>query len=404
MLSKPSFCYALLILSSHLATAQVTSTFNTNDEGWTVVQNGSNPVNYSATGGNPGGFVSTVDVVGAAAPLLIWWYWQAPPKFTGDVSSVYGRFLRFDLRSSGTGSDFSQPDVIISDGITTLYYFFPTDVQLPYPTAYQSYQAGFFENQWRTTASRTATRPTQAQLLAVLASLTTLRIRGEYDAAEAPSNTGMLDNVMLETLPALPTPTVPGGVNICNGATGTITVTATGDTNLQYQWQADPDGAGELNGYSDLSDDAIHTGTNTATLTINAEASLHTDRYRCIVRGSTTAATPSNATTLSVLTSPPAPEAVSTPACGPSPVTLVAAGAKDGQYRWYDVATGGTPIASATNSTFVTPPLTTATNLLRYGSQRHVREWQNTCERRYQRPLQSAPAHHHTNRSNPDRR
>lgn len=44
--------------------------------------------------------------------------------------------------------------------------------------------------------------------------------------------------------------------------------------------------------------------------------------------------------------------------CNAGTLTLTALGASDGNYRWYEAATGGTPITGATSSTFTTPALT----------------------------------------------
>ncbi|SFF47115.1 gliding motility-associated C-terminal domain-containing protein [Thermoflexibacter ruber] len=49
--------------------------------------------------------------------------------------------------------------------------------------------------------------------------------------------------------------------------------------------------------------------------------------------------------------------------CGAGSATLTASGAPmGGSYRWYTVATGGTPIVGATSSSFTTPTLTTTTD------------------------------------------
>jgi len=56
-----------------------------------------------------------------------------------------------------------------------------------------------------------------------------------------------------------------------------------------------------------------------------------------------------------------APVAINNSSCGlNTPVSLSASGGVNGQYRWY-TATGGTAIPGETNSSFVTPPLSTST-------------------------------------------
>jgi len=56
-----------------------------------------------------------------------------------------------------------------------------------------------------------------------------------------------------------------------------------------------------------------------------------------------------------------APTVTASANCGPGAATLTAAGAANGNYRWYNTATGGTAISSATNATYTTPALTTTT-------------------------------------------
>lgn len=59
---------------------------------------------------------------------------------------------------------------------------------------------------------------------------------------------------------------------------------------------------------------------------------------------------------------PTAPVATNNSSCGlNTPVSLNASGGVNGQYRWYTTSTGGTAIAGATNSLFVTPPLSAST-------------------------------------------
>jgi gliding motility-associated-like protein len=62
-----------------------------------------------------------------------------------------------------------------------------------------------------------------------------------------------------------------------------------------------------------------------------------------------------------ILTVPTAPTITAGSSCGPGTVTLQAAGATTGQYRWYNVPTGGTAEAGETNSSFITPALTSTT-------------------------------------------
>ncbi|MCB0491903.1 MAG: gliding motility-associated C-terminal domain-containing protein, partial [Cyclobacteriaceae bacterium] len=58
---------------------------------------------------------------------------------------------------------------------------------------------------------------------------------------------------------------------------------------------------------------------------------------------------------------PTAPGATGNAACGPSAITLNASGGLAGQYRWYTVSTGGTPIAGEIADSYTTPLLNSTT-------------------------------------------
>ncbi|MBN2505435.1 MAG: hypothetical protein JXQ71_01950 [Verrucomicrobia bacterium] len=81
------------------AVAQI-STFDTDNDGWTVINNGESPLSWLATGGNPGGCIQNQDASAESG-----WF-EAPAKFLGNQSAVYGIYLRFDLR---TQSPFAVP-------------------------------------------------------------------------------------------------------------------------------------------------------------------------------------------------------------------------------------------------------------------------------------------------------
>ncbi|KXK22884.1 MAG: hypothetical protein UZ12_BCD005002953 [Bacteroidetes bacterium OLB12] len=93
-------CLALLVMSMFLALfshAQITSTFDINDEGWTLSDNNLNDpqtVNYFPAGGNPGGYVSATKT-STSQP----YFWTSPAKFGGNVSYFsYGQELTFNLQ------------------------------------------------------------------------------------------------------------------------------------------------------------------------------------------------------------------------------------------------------------------------------------------------------------------
>jgi gliding motility-associated-like protein len=68
-------------------------------------------------------------------------------------------------------------------------------------------------------------------------------------------------------------------------------------------------------------------------------------------------------TQIRVVALPPPPTAIGASGCQLTNLALVASGANIGEsYRWYTVASGGSPIAGATLAAFTTPPLTATTS------------------------------------------
>jgi gliding motility-associated-like protein len=63
-----------------------------------------------------------------------------------------------------------------------------------------------------------------------------------------------------------------------------------------------------------------------------------------------------------IVNAPAPPVAINNSSCGVnSIVTLTATGGSNGDYRWYEVATGGTALSGEVNDTFITPPLSATT-------------------------------------------
>jgi hypothetical protein len=160
----------------------VTSNFDQNNEGWSVVGDGL--LTYESTGGNPStsGYILGVDRLEGDV-----FYFNAPSKFRGNASAAYGRLLTFDLVWSENLSDKDVADIILQgDGLTIT-------AKLPAPpgNSWTSYSirldvGGGWVRQGTTQAV------TAAQIQSVLASLQQLRIRGEYRDGSEQSG---LDNV-----------------------------------------------------------------------------------------------------------------------------------------------------------------------------------------------------------------
>ena len=199
------FLFSLLFLYTAFSFGQVTSDFNDNIinvDGWTAPNALIGVINYSVTGGNPGGLVSATDVnLVTGAP--IYWYFQAPAKFLGNVCSAYNRNITFDLRQGVVRALVPQADVIISNGTLALYYF---SISPTPTTAWTHYIVALNElsGDWKTSNSSTGTVASKAEIKSVLCDLTSLQIRGRFGAA--PLSIGSLDNVILERSGSLISP------------------------------------------------------------------------------------------------------------------------------------------------------------------------------------------------------
>lgn len=89
----------LFSLLTVCAQAQISSTFNTEADGWTFLD-GAVPqtVNHNASNGNPGGYVSVSYASSAGTSPESWF---APAKFLGThVVRSYGMNLHFDLQQA----------------------------------------------------------------------------------------------------------------------------------------------------------------------------------------------------------------------------------------------------------------------------------------------------------------
>jgi gliding motility-associated-like protein len=174
------------------AQAQITSTFDTDAEGWTAIDNisGTDPT-HVATGGNPGGFIQVVDgVLGTAT------YFVAPAKFLGNRSSSFGKLLTFELQVYTTANS-STAGVRLTGGGITLVKLLTPEFSLPVINpGWSSYSFRLDESvAWRLT-STTGPLATNAQIQTALTALSELAINGEYSTSA--SDAGGLDNVVLE--------------------------------------------------------------------------------------------------------------------------------------------------------------------------------------------------------------
>jgi hypothetical protein len=145
----------------------------------------------------------------------------------------------------------------------------------------------------------------------------------------------------------------------CEGETATFTTAATGTTNIQYRWQKFDSGSGS---YNDLADGTAYSGTGTSTLSVVTTGFFDNGAaYRCKATGDLAADAFSDDATLVINGLPDAPTGFDASSCStPAMLVLKASGAADGDYRWYNAATGGTVLE--TDSAFTTPSIATSTS------------------------------------------
>jgi hypothetical protein len=185
----------------------VQSTFDTGDDGWRVGDlTGVPPLiapAYLATGGNPGGFIQAQDV--------FWWTsFVAPASFLGDQSAAYGGELRFD-QSELPNSGGPTPWVALVGGGLQLGYAGVIPGSQWTPMVVPLRPGGWI-------VGATLLPATDAQLLAVLSSLTALRINADYlDGADQVG----LDNAMLLSAPE------PGSLGLIACALGLLALRRT---------------------------------------------------------------------------------------------------------------------------------------------------------------------------------
>lgn len=149
----------------------------------------------------------------------------------------------------------------------------------------------------------------------------------------------------------------PTDESACEGETIIFATDATGTTNITYQWQFSPN----TGVFTNLANGVAYSGTTTKQLSVNTTGNVGEGQYRCIISGEDATDVTSAEVDLIVNPIPAAPTTTGDSDCVPAALTLTASGGSNGQYRWYDVATGGTAIAGQVNSTFLTPVISITT-------------------------------------------
>lgn len=150
----------------------------------------------------------------------------------------------------------------------------------------------------------------------------------------------------------------PSDFIACAGDIATFSVSATGTTNITYQWQYSPDGVVP---FDDIFDGATYSNVTTSTLSVNTDLGYGEGRYRCRVNGDLASEVITNDEGLFINPTPNPPAAANGLSCGSGSISIVATGGTNGQYKWYIAALGGAALSGEVNSNYATPTLTSST-------------------------------------------
>lgn len=196
--------------ASAIVLVGASSTFDTDAEGWQYVDvpgnaastadfvtllGGPSAVNYVASGGNPGGYISAQD------PSNNTFFFTAPAPFLGNQSLLYGGALTFDFRvTPATPAWTGDPDVVLISNAGVLVY----DIGTQPGATFTSRVVPWSEAGWRV-GSLAGAQVTQTQFQSVIGNLGALLIAGEFIASSpgtaASFEVASLDNVMLTPVP-----------------------------------------------------------------------------------------------------------------------------------------------------------------------------------------------------------
>lgn len=251
MKNKVHLFISLFLFFSASAVAQITSTFNADDEGWTFSDQNLNPqtVNYSSTGGNPGGHVASI--IGGQV-----YYWTSPSKFNGNIAYFsYGQILSFDLQNPVTPTIhglYGYDVAIRLPGGGELVHTLPT---LPaVAPSWSTHTVRLDETtEWRF-GSPTGPIATKAQIIQYLSGVASLRINGKF-VSTGTGASASLDNVRLEQRTILPSPTISSFSPLSGNAGTSITINGS-------------------NFNSTVSNNAVYFGSIAGTVTVATATSL----------------------------------------------------------------------------------------------------------------------------------
>ncbi|MBS1829537.1 MAG: PEP-CTERM sorting domain-containing protein [Acidobacteria bacterium] len=183
------------------AFGNVSSTFDTNNDGWTLFQNSGPNFDWIASGGNPGGHI------GATDNTSDWAYVSAPSKFV--TAAQYNQTFSFDLRHDNLQQPTGFPGIFsVRVGLQGAGFTLINEGALP-TLNWLNYSFQLNESSaagWRKFSnlsqnySAGAPLVTQAEMQAVLAGLTRIVISTDYTLASTDSNVPQIDRTYIDNV------------------------------------------------------------------------------------------------------------------------------------------------------------------------------------------------------------
>ena len=156
-----AFVYAFA-LAALPAQANLVSTFDSGNEGWSAVDPTADYTSvWQSSGGNPGGYLLGTE----SSPLGNTGYFIAPAAWLGDLSIYAGGTLSYDLRVVSGTAYFADADIQICSGATCASWTGPNPVGNGWVTFSTTLVPANFSG---------------GNLAAILSNVTQLRLRGEF--------------------------------------------------------------------------------------------------------------------------------------------------------------------------------------------------------------------------------
>jgi hypothetical protein len=177
-------CSLLIIgLTVPSAYSNLTSTFDSTTEGWTLV--GAVGPTWIGTGGNPGGYIQGVEDGGSR------WFFISPSAWAGSWTGYIGGSLQFDLLKTGATGTVTVDNVQIRSGDS---YAIWDHAIAPTLNVWGSYSVQL------TAANFDRFEGPSATFESIMSNVTAVYILGDYGAVD----TGGLDNVFITAAVPIP--------------------------------------------------------------------------------------------------------------------------------------------------------------------------------------------------------